>query len=473
MTRRFLPLFVLVCLLLAACKPYRLPPPREAASYCGMTEFEPEPDALVLDLWAAAPRQRCWRAFAPALASETLSGITVRPRAMIVSLNASINAVIDASNDPTIQAPDIAWINPNALPRFIEADLIIPFDDCRKRHPVFEQIQDSAWIPYGGEPAWGMPVANGLNTLFYSKTALSQLGWTDAEIDSLPERIRDGKFTLAQLLDTAEQAVEQKVVLPGMGLLYNEDHQQAVPQLLYNAHGGNSRTNTEESFHLDSSALNATYTTLHEVRQSNISLGNVVNLNAWTSRITLNDAKVQGEALFWVANIELWRYLEQDHAESAQFLLDTVGIALIPSATPGTSGSTLPGDPHMYVILSEQATGRANQTAACDLLAATLRTNHVGLYQLDYINFSVEKSPNYPQGVDPAAVQLLEGAEYMRAYEKGDRFVESDEYRALVQIMFRDNAILAETGELSSQEAVDKTVAELQTLLGERLRVDE
>ena len=53
--------------------------------------------------------------------------------------------------------------------------------------------------------------------LYYSKLLLGRLGWSDEEIDSLPDRILSGEFTLDTMLETAEEAVRTGVVRRGNG----------------------------------------------------------------------------------------------------------------------------------------------------------------------------------------------------------------------------------------------------------------
>jgi len=53
--------------------------------------------------------------------------------------------------------------------------------------------------------------------MFYSKTKLKALGWSDADIAALPDRIKTGDFTLDDLIATAKEAVDKGIVEKGFG----------------------------------------------------------------------------------------------------------------------------------------------------------------------------------------------------------------------------------------------------------------
>src|SRR5690606_21686668 len=92
---------------------------------------------------------------------------------------------------------------------------------CDRYHPPFptrrsSDLIDSLWnsVTWQGK-IWGVPQDTEARPLFYNKTKLAELGWTQEEIDSLPQRIIDGEFTLEDMIETSKAAVDAGVVEEG------------------------------------------------------------------------------------------------------------------------------------------------------------------------------------------------------------------------------------------------------------------
>lgn len=111
------------------------------------------------------------------------------------------------SND----APDIFHMTGD-LPGLVEAGAVLEVNDL-----VLPEFVESAFTPFQYEGnTYGIPVDLPVRVLYYNKGVLSQLGWTDEEIDELPERIKNGDFTFEQFMAVAEQSVQQGAATWGM-----------------------------------------------------------------------------------------------------------------------------------------------------------------------------------------------------------------------------------------------------------------
>ncbi|MBE9593034.1 MAG: extracellular solute-binding protein, partial [Proteobacteria bacterium] len=91
-------------------------------------------------------------------------------------------------------------------------------DGIIEEFPIYNLVFDTLWdcTKYKGE-TWGVPQDAEARPLYWNKTLLKKLGWSDGDIAALPGKIEKGEFTLYDMLETAKQAVDKGVVEPGNG----------------------------------------------------------------------------------------------------------------------------------------------------------------------------------------------------------------------------------------------------------------
>ncbi|MEE9616044.1 MAG: extracellular solute-binding protein, partial [Anaerolineae bacterium] len=98
------------------------------------------------------------------------------------------------------------------------AGYLVDVTDMLGDYPEFDDVIDALWVSteWNGK-RWGVPQDAEARPMFYNKTLLAELGWSDADIESLPDRIMSGEFTWEDMFDTAEEAVTAGVVAEGNG----------------------------------------------------------------------------------------------------------------------------------------------------------------------------------------------------------------------------------------------------------------
>lgn len=116
------------------------------------------------------------------------------------------------------EAPDIVLSGHEDVPVWANAGYIVEFTECKARYPEFDDVIESLWdsTMWQGK-IWAVPQDTEARPMFFNKTKLQELGWSEEEIAALPDRIRTGDFTLDDLIATAKEAVEKGVVEPGYG----------------------------------------------------------------------------------------------------------------------------------------------------------------------------------------------------------------------------------------------------------------
>ena len=85
-------------------------------------------------------------------------------------------------------------------------------------YPEFDDVIPSLWASTELDgKRYGIPQDAEARPMYYRKDLLLELGWTQAEVDSLPADIASGAFTWEEMIDTAEAAVAAGLVDEGNG----------------------------------------------------------------------------------------------------------------------------------------------------------------------------------------------------------------------------------------------------------------
>jgi maltose-binding protein MalE len=116
------------------------------------------------------------------------------------------------------QAPDIVCSGHEHIGDWAPAGYLVDITAMLGDYPEFDDVIDALWASTEFQGSrWGVPQDAEARPLFYNKALLAELGWSDADIDSLSDRIMSGQFTWEDMFDTAEEAVEAGVVAEGNG----------------------------------------------------------------------------------------------------------------------------------------------------------------------------------------------------------------------------------------------------------------
>lgn len=101
-------------------------------------------------------------------------------------------------------APDI-FICDADVAGFVKAGCVLDITDV-----MSDAFVDGVFTPtmVAGK-AYAMPFDLPFRVIYYSNKDLADIGWSQDEIDALPEKIRDGEFTLEQFMDLCSEVVEK------------------------------------------------------------------------------------------------------------------------------------------------------------------------------------------------------------------------------------------------------------------------
>ena len=359
------------------------------------------------------------------------------------------------------QAPDIILSGHEDIAPWGQSGYIIPLDEMiAANQETYKDIIPALWesVTWNGK-RWGIPQDTEARPMYFNMKKLLELGWSQAEVDSLPDRITSGEYTLDDMIATSKQAIEKGVIKPGNGYWHRPTKGSDFYQY-YFAYGGSLSDGSKLVF--DKQAAEQWFAFQRRVVEEGITPKNILGTESkiWHETVT------SGEVLFWNAGVWSFadwaaNYVKDKGGE--EYLYGFVGWALQPSGIKGQPGVTL-SHPLAYMVTSEKASGEQQQEQAfAAITAATtpeLNNKHaIGSTHLAILTTQLDQ-PDY------AAHKLLKGSAYMLEHT---RFLPNDpNFGTYDEIVFRLMSA-AENGEMSPQDAVAAAADELETELGDQV----
>lgn len=245
-------------------------------------------------------------------------------------------------------APDIVQSAHVDTAAWADAGFLRPVDDYRQEHDAFADIVDGLWpaVTYKGE-TWGIPQDTEARPLYFNRDLLAELGWSPAEINALPWRIREGDYTWADMMDTAERAVEEGVVEAGNGYWHRPANGPDFFQYLM-LYGAQLQDPETGNLVYDMSAAEDAFAMLAEMVERDIFSPEVNGLSWDTFH---NETAANSNVLFWSGGTWNWAEYKESYVadRGAAYLRDTIGFALQPQAHPDVGPVTL-SQPQAYMV---------------------------------------------------------------------------------------------------------------------------
>jgi inositol-phosphate transport system substrate-binding protein len=108
------------------------------------------------------------------------------------------------------KGPDIYVAAHEWIGAFVEEGLAYQLDTHIEQNPeLYDDVIDTLWesVSYKGG-IYGVPQDSEVRMFFYDKEKLRQIGKDEAFIESLPEKVNAGEFTMDDVLDLAKEVVD-------------------------------------------------------------------------------------------------------------------------------------------------------------------------------------------------------------------------------------------------------------------------
>ncbi len=356
------------------------------------------------------------------------------------------------------QAPDIIISGHEHIGDWASAGLIIPVTSMFADHPEFAQIIDRLWeaTEWKGE-RWGIPQDADVRPLYYSKLLLGRLGWSDEEIDSLPDRIISGEFTLDAMLETAEEAVRTGVVRRGNGWWHRPVN--GPDFLSYYLSQGGEVAGSDETLIFDKKAALTMYRILYSATQQRSILSPTLlgmEWNEWHTVVSSADRVLFSFGGSW--NWADWASNYVNDRGGEEFLFENIGFAALPAGATGKPITLT--HPLVYMISSHS---EHPDLAILVIAKATTRELNT-TYSVESSHLAILRSQaDYPPYTDN---QFLESLTHLLDVTT---FVPNSPYWSTWSEAFFLGIQAVESGELTAEEALEVVVDRLENELGENV----
>jgi len=357
------------------------------------------------------------------------------------------------------EAPDIVCSGHEHIGDWAPAGYIVDVTAMLADYPEFDDVIDSLWnaTEWNGK-GWGVPQDAEARPFFFNKGKLAELGWTDEEIEGLPESVANGEFTWEDLLATAKEAVDKGVVDEGNGWWHRPKN---GPDFLYYYLAAGGEVCCEgEALIFDQEAARKVYQMLYDATQTDKVLS-TTRLDAdWTGWHT---GVSGGDVLFWFGGTWNWaewtvNYVADKGGE--EYLWENVGFAPIPARKDGADTPITLTHPLVYMVSS----AAENPDLALLLVSKAtvpeintpyaIESGHLGILksQADYEPYTTAEFLS-------EALPLLEFTTFLPNSPYWSAW--SEAYFMGIQAV--------ESGELTAEEAVEIVVDQLQNELGDNV----
>ncbi|MDQ7844477.1 MAG: extracellular solute-binding protein [Armatimonadota bacterium] len=263
------------------------------------------------------------------------------------------------------EGPDIVQANASLNATWAEGGFIIPLDAYLPRHRQFADVVPSLWdaLKYKGK-IWGVPQDTEARPLYFNKVLLRQLGWTEAQIAALPDRLAKGDFTWDDVLAAAREAVQKRVIEAGKGYYHRPVNGPDFIQW-YRSFGGRIFDEATGRLVITRAALLRYYTWIRTGVEAGVIERDRLN-NDWNRFFQpVTDGKVlffSGGTWQWAEMAQLWVH----NKGGEEWLFATFGYGPHPTHVKGGKAITM-SNPQAYFVSAKSA----NKDLAVRLLAYT------------------------------------------------------------------------------------------------------
>lgn len=355
-------------------------------------------------------------------------------------------------------APSIVVTSHLDIAPWSQAGYIVPVEDYvdLDSWPLSNVYPNLMEIAASGGIQWGVPQDAESRPFFFWRETLTQLGYSEDDIDALPDMVASGEYTLANVLEDATKAVEMGLVEEGYGFYPRVSNGPDYAQF-YQSFGGELIDPDSGKLILDRAAMTEFYQFFVDAVAAGVTRQNHIGTewNQWYNEVA------NGRAAFWHGGT--WHYGRYAREGNDDFW-NTIQFSLIPAGNDNGRANTIT-HPLVYLVM-DQEDDRIEEVAA-QLIAIATEPRLNTLHAIQSNHLAVAQAQD---GID-----LYSGDRW--ASEATERLLGSAnaqpnhlQYGAFSEAMFR-GLEAAWTGVQTPEEAVAEVEAQMTATIGEDLIV--
>ena len=343
---------------------------------------------------------------------------------------------------------------------------IAPWSQSGLIRPISDYIDQDAWpvnqiygnlleiATYNGQ-LWGLPQDAESRPFFFWKPHLKAIGYTDEQIDALPEKVKAGDYTLYDVLADAKKMQDKGLVEAGKGFSPRVSNGPDYWQF-YQSFGGEMKDKASGKLIFNKQAMSDMYQFFADAAKMGVTskthLGG--DWNQWYSEVA------NGKAGTWHGGT--WHYNRYTNKEGLDDFFGNIQFTLIPAGNKKGRANTIT-HPLVYLVSNTGTDDDAAVAAELISIASEPRLN----------SLHAIKSAHLGIGKEQANVGLYSGNQW--ASEATERLLvhanampNHTEFGQYWQIMYK-GLEGSWTGQKTVEQAITDVESELKTTLGDNI----
>jgi inositol-phosphate transport system substrate-binding protein len=266
--------------------------------------------------------------------------------------------------------PNILVTGHEDIATYSQAGLIRPIEDYVDfdAWPLSDLYPNLVTIATLNGTIYGVPQDAESRPFFAWIPYLKKIGWSDADVSSLPERVAKGEYTLYDMLADAKKMQDAGLVQPGYGFYPRYSNGPDYWQF-YTSFGGEMVEPATGKLVFDKTAMTKAYKFFADAVAMGVTKKNHIGMPAdqWWNEVA------NGKAGFWHGGT--WHYARYTGKEGNKDFFGTIQFTLIPAGEKGTGKANTLTHPLVYLLTKKGDEEEAKIAARLITIASEPRLN--------------------------------------------------------------------------------------------------
>ncbi len=354
-------------------------------------------------------------------------------------------------------APNIVVTGHEDIAPWAQSGLIVPIEDyldldAWPMNDIYDNLME---ISSFDGVVYGLPQDAESRPFFFWKNYLREIGYSDADIDALPNKVQAGEYTLQNVLEDAKKIQDAGLVEPGYGFYPRVSNGPDYWQF-YLSFGGTFETDGKLVF--DKAAMQRFYQFFVDAVESGVTRKNHIGTpwDQWYNEVA------NGKAGLWHGGT--WHYARYTTKEGLDDFFGNIQFSLIPAGDENGAANTIT-HPLVYLVTAQDNDDAVAVAAELIAIASEPRINT--LHAIKSAHLGIAKSQS---SVDLYAGDRWAREATERLLPEASAMPNNVNFGQYWEIMW-SGLEASWTGQKSPAEAVADVEAELKTTLGDAITI--
>lgn len=351
-------------------------------------------------------------------------------------------------------APNIVVSGHEDIAPWSQSGLIVPIEDYvdLDSWPLNDIYPNLIEISSYGGVVYGIPQDAESRPFFFWKPHMKAIGYTDEQIEALPQMVEDGEYTLANVLEDAKKMQDAGLVEAGYGFYPRQSNGPDYWQF-YTSFGGVMEEDGKLVF--DKAAMTRFYQWFVDAVDAGITKKNHIGLPAdqWWAEVA------SGKAGIWHGGT--WHYARYVNQEGLTDFFGTVAFSLIPAGEGGAANTLT--HPLVYLLTTGHDEATTQIAAQLIKIASEPRINTLHAIKSAHLGISTQQASIELYSDDRWAREATE-----RLLPHANAMPNNSDFGAYWNVMWK-NLEAAWTGTKTVDAAIADAESELRSTLGDAI----